>query len=92
MTRLKIATERDLPVAPRPQLPHLLHRPGHQPGRNVAAVHRPGTARAPAHRLGRRARPRHRFQFLPVLVFGAWAGVISDRADKRKLMLVTQTS
>ena len=30
-------------------------------------------------------------QFLPVLVFGAWAGVISDRTDKRKLMLVTQT-
>ena len=32
------------------------------------------------------------FQFLPVLVFGAWAGVISDRVDKRKLMLVTQTA
>jgi MFS family permease len=32
------------------------------------------------------------FQFLPVLLFGAWAGVISDRVDKRKLMLVTQTA
>ncbi|HEX2384515.1 MAG TPA: MFS transporter, partial [Acidimicrobiales bacterium] len=32
------------------------------------------------------------FQFLPVLVFGAWAGVISDRVDKRRLMLVTQTA
>ncbi|MEY2422369.1 MAG: hypothetical protein QOI95_2436 [Acidimicrobiaceae bacterium] len=30
-------------------------------------------------------------QFLPVLIFGAWAGVISDRTDKRKLMLVTQS-
>ena len=30
-------------------------------------------------------------QFLPVLVFGAWAGVISDRADKRKLMMITQS-
>jgi MFS family permease len=30
-------------------------------------------------------------QFLPVLLFGAWAGVISDRTDKRKLMLVTQS-
>ena len=30
-------------------------------------------------------------QFLPVLFFGAWAGVISDRADKRKLMMVTQS-
>ena len=32
------------------------------------------------------------FQFLPVLVFGAWAGVISDRVDKRRLMFVTQTA
>ena len=32
------------------------------------------------------------FQFLPVLVFGAWAGVISDRVDKRRLMLITQTA
>ena len=31
------------------------------------------------------------FQFLPVLFFGAWAGVISDRVDKRRLMMVTQT-
>lgn len=30
-------------------------------------------------------------QFLPVLVFGAWAGVISDRTDKRRLMMVTQS-
>ena len=30
-------------------------------------------------------------QFVPVLVFGAWAGVISDRADKRKLMIITQS-
>ena len=28
-------------------------------------------------------------QWLPVLVFGAWAGVLSDRFDKRKLLLVT---
>src|SRR3954452_15171037 len=31
------------------------------------------------------------WQLLPVLIFGAWAGVISDRTDKRKLMLVTQS-
>ncbi|MGH9184701.1 MAG: MFS transporter, partial [Acidimicrobiales bacterium] len=30
--------------------------------------------------------------FLPVLLFGAWAGVIADRVDKRRLMLVTQTA
>jgi MFS family permease len=29
-------------------------------------------------------------QFLPVLVFGAWTGLIADRSDKRKLLLVVQ--
>jgi MFS family permease len=28
-------------------------------------------------------------QWLPVLVFGAWAGVLADRFDKRKLLIVT---
>lgn len=28
-------------------------------------------------------------QWLPVLVLGAWAGVVADRFDKRKLLLVT---
>jgi MFS family permease len=31
-------------------------------------------------------------QFLPILVFGAWGGVIADRFDKRSLLVVTQTS
>ena len=31
-------------------------------------------------------------QFLPVLVFSLWAGVVADRVDKRRLILVTQTS
>jgi MFS family permease len=30
-------------------------------------------------------------QFGPVLLLGAWAGVIADRHDKRRLLLVTQT-
>jgi MFS family permease len=30
-------------------------------------------------------------QFLPVLLFGPWAGVISDRSDKRRLLIVIQT-
>jgi MFS family permease len=30
-------------------------------------------------------------QFLPILVFGAWGGLIADRGDKRKLLLATQT-
>lgn len=29
-------------------------------------------------------------QFVPVLVFGAWAGVLADRLDKRRTLLVTQ--
>lgn len=31
-------------------------------------------------------------QFAPVLLLGAWAGVVVDRVDKRRLMLITQTS
>jgi MFS family permease len=30
-------------------------------------------------------------QFLPVLLIGAWAGLVADRADKRKLLLVVQS-
>ena len=30
-------------------------------------------------------------QFGPVLVFGAYGGVVADRADKRRLLLLTQT-
>jgi len=29
-------------------------------------------------------------QFLPVLVFSLWAGVIADRTDKRRMLLLTQ--
>ena len=31
-------------------------------------------------------------QFLPMLLFGAWGGVIADRFDKRKLLYCTQTA
>jgi MFS family permease len=31
-------------------------------------------------------------QFLPVLVFGAYGGLIADRVDKRRLLLATQTA
>jgi MFS family permease len=31
-------------------------------------------------------------QFLPMLIFGAWGGVLSDRVDKRKLLYGTQIS
>src|SRR5215831_5755232 len=31
------------------------------------------------------------FRFLPVTLFGLWGGVIADRFDRRKVLLVTQT-
>jgi MFS family permease len=31
-------------------------------------------------------------QFLPILLFGAWAGVLADRMDKRRLLTITQTA
>jgi MFS family permease len=31
-------------------------------------------------------------QFLPMLIFGAWGGVLADRVDKRKLLYGTQVS
>ncbi len=31
-------------------------------------------------------------QFLPMLLFGAWAGLVADRVDKRRLMMATQTT
>src|SRR5206468_11186737 len=30
-------------------------------------------------------------QFLPVMLFSLWAGVVADRVDKRKLIFVTQS-
>ena len=31
------------------------------------------------------------FRFLPVLLFGLWGGVVADRFDRRRVLLVTQT-
>ena len=30
-------------------------------------------------------------QFLPILVFGAWGGLLADRVSKRRLLIVTQS-
>src|SRR5439155_27167862 len=30
-------------------------------------------------------------QFLPIMLFGAWGGVLADRMSKRRLLTVTQT-
>ena len=32
------------------------------------------------------------FQFLPMLLLGAWAGAIADRTNRRKMTLITQTA
>lgn len=31
-------------------------------------------------------------QFLPILLFGSWGGLVVDRVDKRRLLFVTQTT
>src|SRR5947208_4130579 len=31
-------------------------------------------------------------QFLPVLLFSLWAGVVADSMDKRRLLIVTQSA
>ena len=31
-------------------------------------------------------------QFLPMLLFGAWGGLVADRVDKRRLLVTTQVS
>src|SRR3954469_1326436 len=31
------------------------------------------------------------FQFLPVLIIGPWAGLLADRSDKRRLLLIVQS-
>jgi MFS family permease len=31
-------------------------------------------------------------EFLPILLFGAWAGVVADRVDRHRLMTATQTA
>lgn len=31
-------------------------------------------------------------RFVPILLFGAWGGVIADRMDKRRLLVLTQTA
>ncbi len=31
-------------------------------------------------------------QFLPMLLFGSWGGLVADRFDKRKLLFITQSS
>src|SRR5438270_668243 len=32
------------------------------------------------------------FRFAPVLMFGLWGGVMADRFDRRRLLIITQSS
>ena len=58
--------------------------------RQLDADRRRDVADPAAHRQ-RRAGRRHRgLQFLPILLFGAWGGLLADRLAKRRLLMVTQ--
>ena len=74
-----------------PQLPPVLRRPAHLPGRQLADARRPDAAHPQAHRQRRRRRPARRRPVRPVLVLGPWAGLVADRSDKRRLLLIVQT-
>ncbi len=47
---------------------------------------------APVHERGVDLGITLALQFLPMLLFGAWGGLVADRVDKRRLLVMTQTS
>ncbi len=47
---------------------------------------------APVHERGVDLGLTLALQFLPMLLFGAWGGLVADRVDKRRLLVMTQTS
>ncbi len=75
-----------------PQLPPLLHRPGDLADRHLDADDGAGVARA---RSSPTRRPTWAFvvalQTLPVLLLGPYGGLVADRVDKRRLMIVLQS-
>ena len=61
------------------------------PGRQLADAGRPDAAGAQPHRQRRRARRcSPPASSRPVLLLGAWAGLVADRSDKRKLLMIVQ--
>ena len=74
-----------------PQLPPLLRRRPRLPRRRLDADDGRGLAGADSSRgSGAAVGATFAFRFLPVLLFGLWGGVIADRFDRRKVLLVTQ--
>jgi len=47
---------------------------------------------APPHEAGIDLGITTALQFLPLLLFGTWGGLVADRVDKRRLLFATQTS
>ena len=47
---------------------------------------------APVHERGVDLGITLALQFLPMLLFGAWGGLVADRVDKRRLLVMTQTA
>jgi len=47
---------------------------------------------APHHQAGLDVGFTTALQFLPMLLFGAWGGLVADRVDKRRLLFATQSS
>ena len=78
---------RDLPLAARPQLPPVLHRPAHLAGRQLADADRADAAGPEADRQRRRPRAAGGGAVRAGAAHRALAGLVADRSDKRRLLL-----
>ena len=82
---MSAAVARTFSSLQRPQLPPLLHRPGDLDHRQLDADRRRDVADGEADRLRRRrSGSTAGLQFLPILLFGAWGGLLADRLPKRR--------
>ena len=94
MTLLKLASARTFAPQTPPQLPPLLLRPAHVRRRDVDAEHR---ARVGRRRSSHRTRAASRSASLAICRFGPFtllglvAGVVTDRFDNRRTVIVTQS-
>ena len=93
MTRLRRATRKTFVALSVRRYPTLFHWPGHFGFRHLDSN---GGADLPdpLHSARDRGRcgDRDRLQFLPMLFFGTFGGLIADRVDKRKMLYATQGS
>ena len=93
MTRAARRRPPDVQLAADPELPALLHRPAHLGLGHLDADGGPGVAGPAPHRERRRPRASSSgLQFLPMLLFGPFGGLVADRMNKRRLLYVTQTA